>query len=144
MSFDPIKTYSPVVGYEIEFEEPSQDTAFVPLYIPEDTTPEGNETNVLYFKADIHANHLASYGGVISYILVSDPDSEQGIGILVPTLTIQVEAVVVSLQSQSNMLPTFCRTGNVRWSRRNPGGARALPFIRHYSTNALHGGASGW
>lgn len=77
ISFDPIKTYSPVIGYEIEFEDYGQQAAFLPIYIPEDTTPEGNETNVLYFKADIEANHLASYGGLISYHLTSDPDSDE-------------------------------------------------------------------
>lgn len=66
-----------MIGYEIEFEDDGQPAAFVPVYIPEDTTPEGNETNVLYFKADINTNHLASYGGLISYTLVSEPDNEE-------------------------------------------------------------------
>ncbi|ODM92460.1 Laminin subunit alpha [Orchesella cincta] len=77
VSIDPLKTYSPVVGYEIEFEDVDQQTAFVPLYIPEGTTPEGNETSVLYFKADINMNNLASYGGIVSYTLNSDPDSDE-------------------------------------------------------------------
>lgn len=77
VSFDPIKAYSPVVGYGIEFDEPGPNEAFVPVYIPEFTLPEGNETNVLYFKVDIDANNLASYGGLIIYTLVSDPESDQ-------------------------------------------------------------------
>jgi len=78
VSIDPLKTFSPVVGYEIEFEDVNEQAAFVPLYIPEGTTPSGNETSVLYFKADINMNNLASYGGIISYTLNSDPESDQG------------------------------------------------------------------
>jgi len=81
VAIDPQSKNTIEIGYEIEFDDISaeDDGAYIPLYIPEDTVPAANETNLLYFRTDVNANHLASFGGRLSYVLISDPDDNAGI-----------------------------------------------------------------
>ena len=79
---------SGVIGYPVEFESgsnPDSDavSSFVPVYIPESAGPiMGNETNVGFFRGSLDGNFLASYGGYLTYTLVSDPDEASGIPIV--------------------------------------------------------------
>jgi hypothetical protein len=77
LTLDPNKQSAQEVGYELDFEDVGADDAnsFVPLYIPEYTVPPVDENNVLYFRVEVNSNYLASFGGKLSYTLISEPDN---------------------------------------------------------------------
>jgi hypothetical protein len=65
-----------VIGYEVEFEEVSgEENDFAPVRIPEGQGAiPGNESNTVYFSGSLNGNFLASYGGLLTYVVNSYPD----------------------------------------------------------------------